>query len=84
MTRFCLSYGGAQEHFGITPDLTTPGKIIGKKYFSLIYDYRSSLLVHMEMIAPAGPMYQAGTLGGNPLAMTARIHSEAVAGTRML
>ncbi|KAF9671745.1 hypothetical protein SADUNF_Sadunf12G0080200 [Salix dunnii] len=90
MTGFCLSYGGAQEHFGITPDLTTLGKIIGQKYFSLIYDYRSCLLVHVvgreiiEMIAPAGPMYQAGTLGGNPLAMTTGIHSEAVAGTGML
>ncbi|GMY19183.1 glutamate-1-semialdehyde 2,1-aminomutase 2, chloroplastic-like [Fagus crenata] len=63
MTGFRLSYGGAQEYFGITPDLSTLGKVIGGG------------LPIIEMVAPAGPMYQAGTLSGNPLAMTAGIHT---------
>ncbi|KAM2033091.1 hypothetical protein FF2_014877 [Malus domestica] len=72
MTGFRLSYGGAQEHFGITPDLTTLGKIIGGGLPVGAYGGRREI---MEMVAPAGPMYQAGTLSGNPLAMTAGIHT---------
>ncbi|KAB2633142.1 glutamate-1-semialdehyde 2,1-aminomutase [Pyrus ussuriensis x Pyrus communis] len=72
MTGFRLSYGGAQEYFGITPDLTTLGKIIGGGLPVGAYGGRREI---MEMVAPAGPMYQAGTLSGNPLAMTAGIHT---------
>lgn len=72
MTGFRLSYGGAQEYFGITPDLTTLGKIIGGGLPVGAYGGRKEI---MEMVAPAGPMYQAGTLSGNPLAMTAGIHT---------
>lgn len=72
MTGFRLAYGGAQEYFGITPDLTTLGKIIGGGLPVGAYGGRREM---MEMVAPAGPMYQAGTLSGNPLAMTAGIHT---------
>lgn len=72
MTGFRLSYGGAQEYFNITPDLTTLGKIIGGGLPVGAYGGRRDI---MEMVAPAGPMYQAGTLSGNPLAMTAGIHT---------
>ncbi|CAA2963368.1 Glutamate-1-semialdehyde 2,1-aminomutase 2, chloroplastic [Olea europaea subsp. europaea] len=72
MTGFRLSYGGAQEYFGITPDLTTLGKIIGGGLPVGAYGGKREI---MEMVAPAGPMYQAGTLSGNPLAMTAGIHT---------
>ncbi|KAL9266078.1 Glutamate-1-semialdehyde 2,1-aminomutase 2, chloroplastic-like protein [Drosera capensis] len=72
MTGFRLSYGGAQEYFGITPDITTLGKIIGGGLPVGAYGGRRDI---MEMVAPAGPMYQAGTLSGNPLAMTAGIHT---------
>ncbi len=70
MTGFRISYGGAQEKFGITPDLTTLGKIIGGGLPVGAYGGRRDI---MSMVAPAGPMYQAGTLSGNPLAMTAGI-----------
>ncbi|XVE56535.1 hypothetical protein DITRI_Ditri04bG0018700 [Diplodiscus trichospermus] len=72
MTGFRLSYGGAQEYFGITPDLTTLGKIIGGGLPVGAYGGKREI---MEMVAPAGPMYQAGTLSGNPLAMTAGIQT---------
>ncbi|GAB2272046.1 hypothetical protein Dimus_006868 [Dionaea muscipula] len=72
MTGFRLSYGGAQEYFGITPDITTLGKIIGGGLPVGAYGGRRDI---MEMVAPAGPMYQAGTLSGNPLAMTAGVHT---------
>ncbi|XP_008791109.2 glutamate-1-semialdehyde 2,1-aminomutase, chloroplastic-like [Phoenix dactylifera] len=72
MTGFRLAFGGAQEYFGITPDLTTLGKIIGGGLPVGAYGGRRDI---MEMVAPAGPMYQAGTLSGNPLAMTAGIHT---------
>ncbi|KAH9602654.1 hypothetical protein KSS87_014120 [Heliosperma pusillum] len=72
MTGFRLAYGGAQEYFKITPDLTTLGKIIGGGLPVGAYGGRRDI---MEMVAPAGPMYQAGTLSGNPLAMTAGIHT---------
>jgi glutamate-1-semialdehyde 2,1-aminomutase len=70
MTGFRISYGGAQEKFGITPDLTTMGKVIGGGLPVGAYGGRKEI---MSMVAPAGPVYQAGTLSGNPLAMTAGI-----------
>ncbi|PPT08565.1 Glutamate-1-semialdehyde aminotransferase [Geitlerinema sp. FC II] len=70
MTGFRISYGGAQEKFGVTPDLSTLGKIIGGGLPVGAYGGRADI---MSMVAPAGPMYQAGTLSGNPLAMTAGI-----------
>ncbi len=70
MTGFRISYGGAQARFGITPDLTTLGKVIGGGLPVGAYGGRADI---MAMVAPAGPMYQAGTLSGNPLAMTAGI-----------
>lgn len=70
MTGFRIAYGGAQEKFGVTPDLTTLGKIIGGGLPVGAYGGRKDI---MSLVAPAGPMYQAGTLSGNPLAMTAGI-----------
>lgn len=70
MTGFRIAYGGAQEKFGITPDLTTLGKVIGGGLPVGAYGGRQDI---MSMVAPAGPVYQAGTLSGNPLAMTAGI-----------
>ncbi|MEH2122392.1 glutamate-1-semialdehyde 2,1-aminomutase [Nostoc sp.] len=70
MTGFRIAYGGAQEKFGVTPDLTTLGKVIGGGLPVGAYGGRRDI---MSMIAPAGPVYQAGTLSGNPLAMTAGI-----------
>lgn len=72
MTGFRIAYGGAQEHFGVTPDVTTMGKVIGGGLPVGAYGGRKDI---MEMVAPAGPMYQAGTLSGNPLAMTAGIET---------
>ncbi|SPF56581.1 glutamate-1-semialdehyde aminotransferase (aminomutase) (fragment) [Candidatus Desulfosporosinus infrequens] len=70
MTGFRVAYGGAQSVFGIKPDLTCLGKIIGGGLPVGAYGGRREI---MEMISPAGPVYQAGTLSGNPLAMTAGI-----------
>lgn len=70
MTGFRVAYGGAQELYGITPDLTTLGKIIGGGLPVGAYGGPSEI---MNMVAPVGPMYQAGTLSGNPLAMSAGI-----------
>jgi glutamate-1-semialdehyde 2,1-aminomutase len=70
MTGFRIAYGGAQERFNVTPDLTTMGKVIGGGLPVGAYGGRADI---MSMVAPAGPMYQAGTLSGNPLAMTAGI-----------
>jgi glutamate-1-semialdehyde 2,1-aminomutase len=70
MTGFRIAYGGAQARFGITPDLTTMGKVIGGGLPVGAYGGRKEI---MQMVAPAGPMYQAGTLSGNPLAMMAGI-----------
>ncbi|MBC8123717.1 MAG: glutamate-1-semialdehyde 2,1-aminomutase [Gemmatimonadaceae bacterium] len=70
MTGFRLSYGGAQARLGIDPDLTCLGKIIGGGLPVGAYAGKRKI---MEMVAPAGPVYQAGTLSGNPLAMTAGI-----------
>ena len=70
ITGFRLAKGGAQEYFGILPDLTTLGKIIGGGLPVGAYGGRKEI---MEMMAPVGPVYQAGTLSGNPLAMAAGI-----------
>ncbi|HTC62783.1 MAG TPA: glutamate-1-semialdehyde 2,1-aminomutase [Candidatus Saccharimonadales bacterium] len=72
ITGFRLCYGGAQTLFGITPDLTTLGKIIGGGLPVAAYGGRRDL---MDRVAPLGPVYQAGTLSGNPLAMGAGIAS---------
>jgi glutamate-1-semialdehyde 2,1-aminomutase len=68
MTGFRLAYGGAQELYKIEPDLTTMGKIIGGGLPVGAYGGSSEI---MDLIAPLGPVYQAGTLSGNPLAMAA-------------
>jgi glutamate-1-semialdehyde 2,1-aminomutase len=68
MTGFRLSRGGAQELYGIMPDMTTLGKIIGGGLPVGAYGGRKEI---MDFVAPAGPVYQAGTLSGNPLAMAA-------------
>jgi glutamate-1-semialdehyde 2,1-aminomutase len=72
MTGFRLAKGGAQEIYGIKPDLTTFGKIIGGGLPVGAYGGRREI---MQLIAPAGAVYQAGTLSGNPLAMTAGIET---------
>ena len=70
MTGFRLAFGGAQELYGIKPDLTTMGKIIGGGLPVGGYGGPAEI---MNLVAPLGPMYQAGTLSGNPLAMAAGI-----------
>jgi glutamate-1-semialdehyde 2,1-aminomutase len=70
ITGFRLGPGGAQARFGVTPDLTTTGKIIGGGMPIGAYGGRADL---MDLIAPAGPVYQAGTLSGHPLSMAAGI-----------
>jgi glutamate-1-semialdehyde 2,1-aminomutase len=70
MTGFRLSLGGAQQVYGVTPDLTTLGKIIGGGLPCGAFGGRAEV---MEFLAPLGPVYQAGTLSGNPLAMAAGI-----------
>ncbi len=72
MTGFRVHLGGAQTLFGIRPDITALGKVIGGGLPVGAYGGRRDI---MEMVAPAGPMYQAGTLSGNPLAMTAGIET---------
>lgn len=72
ITGFRVAYGGAQSIYGVTPDLTCLGKIIGGGLPVGAYGGRREI---MEMIAPAGPVYQAGTLSGNPLAMAAGIET---------
>src|ERR687894_289406 len=68
MTGFRLARGGAQERFGVTPDITALGKIIGGGLPVGAYGGRREI---MDLVAPTGPVYQAGTLSGNPLAMAA-------------
>jgi glutamate-1-semialdehyde 2,1-aminomutase len=68
MTGFRIAPGGARERFGVTADLTTLGKVIGGGLPVAAYGGRRDL---MAQVAPVGPMYQAGTLSGNPLAMAA-------------
>jgi glutamate-1-semialdehyde 2,1-aminomutase len=70
MTGFRLALGGAQQRFGIKPDLTTLGKIIGAGLPMAAYGGRADV---MSKVAPTGPIYQAGTLSGNPLAVSAGI-----------
>ncbi|MEH2172542.1 MAG: glutamate-1-semialdehyde 2,1-aminomutase [Nostoc sp.] len=70
MTGFRIAYGGVQQKFGVIPDLTTLGKVIGGGLPVGAYGGRQEI---MSMVAPAGSVYQAGTLSGNPLAMTAGI-----------
>ncbi len=70
MTGFRLALGGAQERFGIHPDLTTLGKIVGGGMPLAAYGGRADI---MSKVAPTGPIYQAGTLSGNPMAVSAGI-----------
>lgn len=70
ITGFRLSSGGAQKWFSIEPDLTTLGKIVGGGFPAAVFGGRAEI---MEMLAPNGPVYQAGTLSGNPVAMSAGI-----------
>ena len=77
ITGFRVGPGGAQAHFGIRPDLTTLGKIIGGGMPIGAYGGRADL---MKLVAPAGPVYQAGTLSGHPLSMAAGIATLAVLG----
>ena len=70
MTGFRIAPGGAMERFGVTADLTTLGKVIGGGLPVAVYGGRREI---MERVAPSGPVYQAGTLSGNPLAMSAGV-----------
>jgi glutamate-1-semialdehyde 2,1-aminomutase len=72
MTGFRVAHGGAQARYGIKPDLTCLGKIIGGGLPVGAYGGRRDI---MSLVSPAGPVYQAGTLSGNPLAMTAGLHT---------
>ena len=72
MTGFRVSYGGAQAYYGINPDMTCLGKVIGGGLPVGAYGGKKEI---MSMVAPEGPVYQAGTLSGNPLAMTAGIET---------
>lgn len=72
MTGFRVAYGGAQQLYGVLPDITTLGKIVGGGL--PVGAYGASRQI-MSLVAPAGPMYQAGTLSGNPLAMGAGIET---------
>jgi glutamate-1-semialdehyde 2,1-aminomutase len=77
MTGFRLARGGAQERYGIVPDMTCLGKIIGGGLPVGAFGGRRDI---MERVAPLGPIYQAGTLSGNPLAMTAGLQTLRVTG----
>ena len=77
MTGFRLARGGAQERFGVTPDMTCLGKIIGGGLPVGAFGGKREI---MEMVAPSGPIYQAGTLSGNPLAMAAGLATLGAAG----
>jgi glutamate-1-semialdehyde 2,1-aminomutase len=68
ITGFRVAYGGAQQLYGITPDLTCLGKIVGGGLPAACFGGRADV---MQKLAPLGPVYQAGTLSGNPLAMAA-------------
>ena len=72
MTGFRVSFGGAQAYYGIKPDMTCLGKVIGGGLPVGAYGGRKDI---MSMVSPLGPVYQAGTLSGNPLAMTAGIET---------
>jgi glutamate-1-semialdehyde 2,1-aminomutase len=75
MTGFRLAYGGAQERFGITADMTTLGKIVGGGLPLGAYGGKAAI---MDSVAPVGPVYQAGTLSGNPVAVTAGLETLAI------
>ncbi len=77
MTGFRLAYGGAQERFGITPDMTSLGKIIGAGMPVGAYGGRAEI---MDVVSPLGPVYQAGTLSGNPVAMASGLTALRVLG----
>ena len=70
ITGFRMGYGGAQEYFGVCPDMTTMGKIVGGGMPMAAYGGKKEI---MDMVSPVGPVYQAGTLAGNPIATTAGI-----------
>jgi glutamate-1-semialdehyde 2,1-aminomutase len=72
MTGFRVAYGGAQELYGVTPDMTTLGKIIGGGLPVGAFGGKKEI---MDNLSPSGGVYQAGTLSGNPLAMTAGIET---------
>ncbi len=72
MTGFRVAYGGAQAHYGIAPDMTCLGKVIGGGLPVGAYGGKKEI---MSMVSPEGPVYQAGTLSGNPIAMTAGIET---------
>lgn len=72
ITGFRLSFGGAQQRFGIKPDMTCVGKIVGGGFPAAAFGGRKDI---MNMLAPDGPVYQAGTLSGNPVAMAAGIET---------
>lgn len=72
ITGFRLSFGGAQQRFGIKPDMTTVGKIVGGGFPAAAFGGRADI---MALLAPEGPVYQAGTLSGNPVAMAAGIET---------
>jgi glutamate-1-semialdehyde 2,1-aminomutase len=70
ITGFRVAFGGAQGHFGVAPDLTVLGKVIGGGFPCAAFGGRRDV---MELLAPVGPVYQAGTLSGNPVAMAAGV-----------
>jgi len=72
ITGFRLAFGGAQERFGIRPDMTTVGKIVGGGFPAAAFGGRADI---MSLLAPDGPVYQAGTLSGNPVAMAAGLET---------
>ena len=72
MTGFRVALGGAQERYGITPDLTALGKIVGGGLPAAAYGAKAAVMDH---VSPAGPIFQAGTLSGNPLAMAAGLET---------
>jgi glutamate-1-semialdehyde 2,1-aminomutase len=77
MTGFRVAYGGAQQRYNVTPDLTTIGKVIGGGLPAAAFGGRADI---MSFLAPLGPVYQAGTLSGNPLAMAAGLKAMEILG----
>jgi glutamate-1-semialdehyde 2,1-aminomutase len=75
MTGFRLAWGGAQERFGVLPDLTCLGKVVGGGMPLAAFGGRSELMQHLS---PVGPVYQAGTLSGNPVAVAAGLAALAI------